>query len=110
MFIGIPLIQILFFGQEEDVSKLELEYEIQKKIVSAALKLANDITTKKSVHKQRKLNYQQALTKLQLIEQRLRSVKQTTSHKSVGRNHIKRKQPRPHMTSSGKCQNDIYLA
>ena len=38
--------------------RLELEYEIQSKITSAALKIANDSHAAKSVRKQRKVSYQ----------------------------------------------------
>ncbi|CAG2101826.1 unnamed protein product [Medioppia subpectinata] len=58
--------------QEEAVlSKLELEYEIQTKIVSAASKLAKDVNAKKNVRKQRKQMYQQSLAKMKDLEGRL---------------------------------------
>lgn len=57
--------------EEETVAKLELDYEIQSKITSAAFKLANDINTRKSVRKQRKLGYQKAQARLKDIEQKL---------------------------------------
>ncbi|XP_067129060.1 FERM domain-containing protein 4A-like isoform X2 [Centruroides vittatus] len=57
--------------EEEVLAKLELDYEIQSKITSAAFKLANDLNTRKSVRKQRKLGYQKAQAKLKDIEQKL---------------------------------------
>ena len=74
--------------EEELLASLELEYEIQGKITSAALKLANDPTTSKSVRKQRKISYQQSLRKLKEIENKLNALKY------YGTKH-KRKQPRP---------------
>ena len=49
--------------EEELLASLELEYEIQSKITSAALKLASDTTASKSVRKQRKISYQQSQKK-----------------------------------------------
>ena len=61
--------------EEEMVAKLELEYEIQSKITSAALKIANDSSAAKSVRKQRKVSYQQSQRKLREIEAKLNSLK-----------------------------------
>ena len=61
--------------EEEILSKLELEYEIQTQIVSAAGKLAKDASAKKNVRKQRKQAYQQALAKMKDLESRLLVVK-----------------------------------
>jgi len=41
-------------GEEEQLTMMELEYEIQSKITSAAFKLANDVSAAKSVRRQRK--------------------------------------------------------
>ncbi|XP_043232582.1 FERM domain-containing protein 4A-like isoform X2 [Amphibalanus amphitrite] len=68
------LINRLRGSQEELVSALELDYEIQSKITTAALKLANDATLKK-VRKQRKLSYQMSAQKLRDIETRLKAAK-----------------------------------
>lgn len=46
---------------------MELEYEIQRKITSAALKLANDSSPSKAVKRQRKMIYQQSLQQLKVI-------------------------------------------
>ncbi|XP_042901575.1 uncharacterized protein [Parasteatoda tepidariorum] len=59
----------------ETLNDLELDYEIQSKIASAAFKLANDVSARKSVRKMRKLSYQQATTKLRDIEQKISTLK-----------------------------------
>lgn len=45
---------------------MELEYEIQRKITSAALRLANDGSPSKAVKRQRKMIYQQSLQQLKV--------------------------------------------
>lgn len=74
--------------EEELLANLELEFEIQSKITSAALKLASDMSASKSVRKQRKISYQQSQRKLKEIEAKLNALKY------FGTKH-KRKQPRP---------------
>ncbi|XP_035206297.1 uncharacterized protein LOC118181300 isoform X1 [Stegodyphus dumicola] len=59
----------------QTLNDLELHYEIQSKIASAAFKLANDMTARKSVRKLRKVSYQQAANKLKEIEQKLCTLK-----------------------------------
>ena len=49
---------------EERVSKLELELELQEKITEAALKLAKDPTVAKSVRKKRKQSYHKSSQKV----------------------------------------------
>ena len=61
--------------EEEMMAKLELEFEIQSKITSAALKLANDNGAAKSVRKQRKISYLQNQEKLRKIESKLNELK-----------------------------------
>ncbi|CAL1269435.1 unnamed protein product [Larinioides sclopetarius] len=56
---------------EEELSRLELEYEIQTKIVNAAYKLLNDSSLKKNIRRQRKLSHQKAVAKMKEIEQKL---------------------------------------
>lgn len=86
--------------EEELLAGLELEHEIQSKITSAALKLANDTSASKSVRKQRKINYQQSLRKLKEIETKLNALKY------YGTKH-KRKQPRPDGDNSSA--KDLHL-
>ena len=83
------------FPQEELVSALELDYEIQSKITTAALKLANDATLKK-VRKQRKLSYQMSAQKLRDIETRLKAAKA----KQLKRQQ--QKMPRPSSDGEGE--------
>ncbi|CAG0916464.1 unnamed protein product [Notodromas monacha] len=59
----------------KDQDALELEYEIQKRILSASHKLANDMKAKKSVRKQRRHSYQLAKIRLQELEERLRCIR-----------------------------------
>ena len=80
---------------EPFLASLELEYEIQSKITSAALKLASDTTASKSVRKQRKISYQQSQKKLKEIEAKLNTLKYYgTKHKQQQQQRFK--QPRPH--------------
>ena len=67
---------------------MELEYEIQSKITSAALKIASDTSAAKSVRKQRKTSYQQSQRKMRDIEAKLEQFKHLQPKH-------KRKQPRP---------------
>ena len=89
--------------EEELLANLELEYEIQSKITSAALKLASDSSASKSVRKQRKSSYQQSQRKLREIETKLNALKY------FGTKH-KRKQPRPHSGSTADDQQDLLQA
>ena len=51
--------------QEEDmISKLELDYELQNKITAASLKLTKDPTVAKSVRKRRKQSYHKSSQKV----------------------------------------------
>ena len=49
---------------EDMIAKLELDYELQKKITEAALKLAKDPTVAKSVRKKRKASYHKSSQKV----------------------------------------------
>lgn len=57
---------------KEIVAALELDLEIQRKITTAALKLANDASLQKTIRKQRRLSYQMSAQKLRDIEGRLK--------------------------------------
>ncbi|KAG8199269.1 hypothetical protein JTE90_003692 [Oedothorax gibbosus] len=76
---GAPLKDKLLWKKktkdEEELAHLELQYEIQTKIVSAALKLLNDGTLKKNIRRQRKLSHQKAVQKLKEIEQKLMNLR-----------------------------------
>ncbi|KAI1278740.1 FERM domain-containing protein 4A [Halotydeus destructor] len=56
---------------EETLANLELEFEIQNKIVAASLKLMNELQTNKSIRKHRKQAYDDAVRKLNTLEQKL---------------------------------------
>ncbi|KAK3103250.1 hypothetical protein FSP39_017835 [Pinctada imbricata] len=56
-------------------SKIELEYELQKQITSAALRLSQDKSVSKYVRKQRKQSYQKAHAKLKEMEKKLAETK-----------------------------------
>ncbi len=88
--------------EEELLANLELEYEIQSKITSAALKLASDGAAPKSVRKQRKSSYQQSQRKLREIETRLNALKY------FGTKHRRNKQPRP-LGEAGEGRDEVDL-
>lgn len=75
---------------EETLSKIELEFEIQSKIVSASLKLLNEVHNKKNIRKQRKANYDQAVLKLNALEQKLIPMRKLLEENR--RSKIKKKQ------------------
>ena len=62
-------------NETEKLTQLELEMEIQSKITSAALKLANDSKASKNVRRQRKISYNQSLKKLKELEFKVASLK-----------------------------------
>lgn len=61
---------------EEKLSGLELELELQKKIVKANLKLANEMKLKKSVRKKRLQSYQDAIQRLKELEKKWLAARQ----------------------------------
>jgi len=69
--------------KDESLEALELEYEIQRKITSAALRLATDSTLSKAVRRQRKMLYQQSLQQLKDIETKLRSLRLAEMYNST---------------------------
>lgn len=72
----------------ETLNNLELDYEIQSKIASAAFKLANDVKARKSVRKLRKVSYQQATNKLKNIEEKLSTLKREKDAKKKSQDSI----------------------
>ena len=76
------------------MASIELEYEIQEKITSAALRLATETSAKKSVRKQRKISYQLAASKLKELEHKLKAAraKQAAVVSSMPK---QKKKPRP---------------
>ncbi|XP_064632201.1 uncharacterized protein LOC135490726 isoform X3 [Lineus longissimus] len=75
--------------EEEEIGKLELEYELQKQISSAAHKLAQDKRMSKKVRKQRKEAYMKSSLKLKELEKKLNDLRRNigraalTAHSSV---------------------------
>ncbi|XP_076358480.1 uncharacterized protein LOC143251045 isoform X1 [Tachypleus tridentatus] len=69
------LIENFRANNEEDLTKLELECEIQNNITMAVLKLASDKTVNRSVRKQRKAAHERALLKLKDLQQKLSVLK-----------------------------------
>ncbi|XP_046363491.2 FERM domain-containing protein 4A-like isoform X4 [Haliotis rufescens] len=61
--------------REDQLAKMELEYELQSKITSAAHKLAQDKAVGKNVRKQRRQSYNRALQKLKDMEKKLNEMK-----------------------------------
>ncbi|KAF4530604.1 hypothetical protein B566_EDAN006810 [Ephemera danica] len=93
------LINKLKSEEEQAVSALELEYEVQSHITSAALQLASDLTAKKAVRRQRRFEYQQNHRRLQELEARLNQIK---LNQNGSQKH--RKKPRPSI--DGEVDNE----
>lgn len=62
-------------NKDDEIAKLEIDYEIQKKLTKAVFKLTNDSKASKTIRRQRKLSYQQSQTKLKQIENQLALLK-----------------------------------
>ena len=84
--------------ESEKLTQLELEMEIQSKITSAALKLANDSKASKNVRRARKISYNQSLKKLKELEFKVASLK----HSAVVNKKKMIKQPRDLKGGGGK--------
>ena len=84
--------------ESEKLTQLELEMEIQSKITSAALKLANDSKASKNVRRARKISYNQSLKKLKELEFKVSSLK----HSAVVNKKKIVKQPRDLKGGGGK--------
>ncbi|XP_065576911.1 uncharacterized protein LOC136037954 isoform X2 [Artemia franciscana] len=61
--------------EDEAITSLELQVELQKKITAAALRLSEESSTRRGVKRQRKQTYLQAVTKLNSLEGQLRDLK-----------------------------------
>lgn len=96
--------------EDEELCRLEFEYEIQKKITSATLKLANDLSAKKNCRRQRKIAYQKAHSKLKDIEKKLSALKvQVESSKKDHLRHYSDDEPSEENTSHSTDDNDTSL-
>ncbi|XP_077984095.1 uncharacterized protein LOC144438775 isoform X4 [Glandiceps talaboti] len=62
-------------AEDKDLHRLEMEYELQSKITSAAMSLANDPRINKKVRKSRKDTYKKSAEKLQDLEKKLHNLK-----------------------------------
>ncbi|XP_050711129.1 uncharacterized protein LOC126995539 isoform X1 [Eriocheir sinensis] len=91
--------------QEESVAALELEFEIQGKITSAALRLANETSARNGVRKQRKMSYQQSAKKLKELEAKLSAARSKQAATAVSMPKQKKK-PRPISDSEGMSNYD----
>lgn len=73
-------------GKEDDkLTKLELEFDINCKIVKATNLLSQDQTKRKSIRKQRKHNHQQAVAKLKDIEKNLQATRKLVEEEEKAR-------------------------
>ncbi|XP_065576337.1 innate immunity activator protein-like [Artemia franciscana] len=61
--------------EDEAITSLELQVELQKKITAAALRLSEESSTRRGVRRHRKQTYLQAVTKLNSLEVQLRDLK-----------------------------------
>ena len=105
----------------EHLAQLELELEIQSKITSAQLKLANDSSARKNVRRQRKVSYNQCQKKLKELEFKVASLKHaaTTSKKKnfkaarVGKEEMRRGISVPDLEAQGHPEHaplDVSLS
>ena len=90
-------------SESEKLTQLELEMEIQSKITSAALKLANDSKSSKNVRRARKISYNQSLKKLKELEFKVASLK----HSAVVNKKKIMKQPRDTTRAGGGQKEEL---
>ena len=62
-------------AQEKAITELELQYEIQKQITNAALRLVSDPSALRAVRRQRRTTYEKSFKKLKEIEHSLNNLK-----------------------------------
>jgi len=70
------------------LAALELEYKILSQITSAAMRMAGDVSLKRAVRRQRRIEYQQNSKRLTALEHRLNEARKNQAQKH-------RKKPRP---------------
>lgn len=63
--------------------KLEAEIEVQRKIVTAALKLANDVNSNKVIRKKRRRDYENAQSKLRELDKQLNHLRISSSKPDI---------------------------
>lgn len=71
VFLLFVCVIIVFVCQMDQITRLETDVEVQRRIVSAAHRLATDKSTNKSVRKKRHRDYEAAAKRLGQVEQRL---------------------------------------
>ncbi|XP_076358481.1 uncharacterized protein LOC143251045 isoform X2 [Tachypleus tridentatus] len=105
------LIENFRANNEEDLTKLELECEIQNNITMAVLKLASDKTVNRSVRKQRKAAHERALLKIPRVSS-VSTISPTGLHVSVTANPSSvPSSPEIHRQSSreSRRKNGVFL-
>lgn len=89
-------------AEEKRLADLELQFEIQNKIVEASKKLMNERNIKQRVKKQRKVNYDDAVSKLQRLDTDLNQLKRQLQeeHRAQleNKNRIKKQVIEKHMS------------
>lgn len=93
--------------EEERLSKLELDFEIQSKIVTATLKLMNEPGLKRRIRKQRKANYETAQLKLSAIEKDLISLKKRLQQDSKLKYRTKKQIIEEHLSPNFKSVTQL---
>lgn len=93
--------------EEEKLAKLELDFEIQSKIVTATLKLMNEPGLKRSIRKQRKSNYEAAQLKLSAIEKDLMSLKKRLQQDSKVKYRTKKQLIEEHLSPNFKSVTQV---
>lgn len=89
-YISFLLLNVLtwLFVQADQIAKLEADVDVHKKIVAAALKLASDSTTNKSVRRKRRRDYEAARQRLRELEQRLHQLRISSSKPDLPNAHL----------------------
>lgn len=93
--------------EEEKLSKLELDFEIQSKIVTASLKLMNEPGLKRRIRKQRKVNYDAAQMRLSKIEQELIEVRKKLQQESKLKYRTKKQLIEEHLSPTFKSVTHV---
>ncbi|XP_067120406.1 FERM domain-containing protein 4A-like isoform X3 [Centruroides vittatus] len=84
-------------NKDDEIAKLEIDCEIQRKLTKAVFRLTNDSKASKTIRRQRKLSYQQSQAKLKQIENQLSVMKK--------QNEVKEQE-----VSSSEEQNKTFLS
>lgn len=93
--------------EEQKLSKLELDFEIQSKIVTATLKLMNEPGLKRRIRKQRKANYDVAQAKLSTIQKELLGLKNRLQQDSKLKYRTKKQLIEEHLSPNLKSVTQL---